>query len=67
MSSLRPFKDVCIIHPCRAMAEAALTTALLLHAQRQRTAAALREERNWLSSDWGLRKTITPLSSGCGV
>jgi hypothetical protein len=29
---------------------------LLLHAQRQRAAAALREERNWLSSGWGLHK-----------
>ena len=34
---------------------------LLLHAQRQRAAAALREERNLRSSGGGLRKTITPL------
>ena len=44
-----------------------LERGLLLHAQRQRAAAALREERNWLSSGWGHRKTITPFSSGCGV
>ncbi len=45
-----------IIHPGRAMAEAALTTALLLHAHCQRAAAALREERNLRSSGGGFPK-----------